>query len=97
MKLVPGDKVRVRADWPEAKGEKVHIRTPHFLRGREGRIERFIGDFANPEELAFGKPGLPKLGLYMVAFERGDLFPGTVRGRETLTADLYDTWLEKLA
>jgi nitrile hydratase len=62
-----------------------------------GRVERFIGAFANPEDLAFGKDGLPKIGLYMVAFERGDLFPGTVKGRETLTADLYDTWLEKIA
>jgi nitrile hydratase len=97
VKLAPGDKVRVRDDWPEARGGKVHIRTPHFVRGREGRIERFIGDFANPEELAFGKPGLPKIELYMVAFERESLFPGTARGKETLTADLYDTWLEKLA
>lgn len=97
MSFAPGEKVRVRDAWPEAKGEKVHIRTPHFLRGRVGRVERFIGAFANPEDLAFGKPGLPKIGLYMVAFERGDLFPGTVEGRETLTADLYDIWLEKIA
>jgi nitrile hydratase subunit beta len=95
--LATGDKVRVRNDWPEAKGEKVHIRTPHFVRGRVGRVERFIGEFANPETLAFGGDGLPKIALYMVAFERGDLFPGTVQGRETLTADLYDTWLEKIA
>jgi nitrile hydratase subunit beta len=97
VKLAPGDTVRVRDDWPEAKGAKVHIRTPHFVRGRTGRIERFIGEFADPEALAFGKPGLPKIGLYMVAFERDALFPGTVRGKETLTADLYDTWLEKIA
>jgi nitrile hydratase subunit beta len=97
VSFAPGEKVRVRDAWPEAQGEKVHIRTPHFLRGREGRVERFIGDFANPEALAFGKDGMPKIGLYMVAFERGDLFPGTVTGRETLTADLYDTWLEKIA
>lgn len=97
MKLALGDRVRVRNDWPEAKGEKVHIRTPHFVRGREGRIERYIGEFANPEELAHGKPGLPKIGLYMVAFDRDSLFPGTVHGKETLTADLYDIWLEKLA
>lgn len=97
MRLAEGDTVRVRDDWPEAKGEKVHIRTPHFVRGRVGRVERFIGEFANPETLAFGKDGLPKIGLYMIAFERGQLFPDTVQGRETLTADLYDTWLEKIA
>jgi nitrile hydratase len=97
VNLAPGDKVRVKDAWPEAKGEKVHIRTPHFVRGKTGRIERLIGEFADPEALAMGHSGLPKLRLYMVAFERGDLFPGTVAGRETLTADLYETWLEKLA
>jgi hypothetical protein len=30
----------------------------------------------------------------MVRFERDALFPGTVAGRETLTADIYETWLE---
>ncbi len=96
MSLVPGDKVRVRNDWPEAQGAKVHVRTPHFLRGREGRIERHLGRFGDPGSLAKGGDGLPKLDLYMVAFERADLFPGTARGRETLTADLYDNWLEKI-
>lgn len=95
MSYAPGDPVRVRDSWPEAKGTKVHVRTPHFLRGRKGRIERRLGEFANPETLAMGGDGLPKQALYMVVFERGDLFPGTVQGRETLTADLYESWLER--
>ena len=96
MTLAPGDKVRVRDHWPEAEGRKVHVRTPHFLRGRVGRVERHLGAFGDPGSLAKGGDGLPKLGLYMVAFERADLFPGTTRGPETLTADLYDNWLEKI-
>jgi nitrile hydratase len=94
MRFAAGDRVRVRDDWPEAAGRKVHVRTPHFVRGREGTVVRIMGEFANPESLAFGGSGLPKLPLYMVVFERGALFPGTARGRETLTADIYENWLE---
>jgi hypothetical protein len=94
MRFGPGDKVRVVDAWPEASAKKVHVRTPHFVRGRTGVVERVMGEFGNPESLAFGGDGLPKLPLYMVRFERGDLFPGTVKGRETLTADIYETWLE---
>jgi nitrile hydratase len=94
MKFSPGDRVRVRDDWPEAAGKKVHVRTPHFVRGREGVVERTLGEFGNPETLAKGGDGLPKLPLYMVVFAREALFPGTVQGRETLTADIYESWLE---
>lgn len=94
MRFGPGDRVRVRDAWPEAGGKKVHVRTPHFVRGRSGVVERVMGEFYNPEDLAFGGKGLPKLPLYMVRFERDALFPGTVAGRETLTADIYETWLE---
>ncbi len=94
MKFAAGDRVRVADRWPEAGGGKVHVRTPHFVRGRAGTVERVMGEFANPESLAFGGDGLPKLALYMVRFERGALFPGTASGRETLTADIYESWLE---
>ncbi|WP_395623671.1 SH3-like domain-containing protein [Sphingomonas daechungensis] len=94
MKFAAGDRVRVMDHWPEKAGYKVHVRTPHFLRGHEGTILRVMGKFRNPEALAFGMAGLPELPLYMVAFDRDALFPGTARGRETLTADIYENWLE---
>ncbi len=53
--LPPGSRVRVRADWPEAAGP-VHVRTPHYLRGRTGELVRHLGDFPNPEDLAFARP-----------------------------------------
>ena len=53
--LAPGGTVRVRDDWPEARGP-CHIRTPHYLRGRTGRVVRHLGDFPNPEDLAFARP-----------------------------------------
>jgi len=94
-RFAPGDAVRVRNDWPEASGERVHIRTPHFLRGHDGVIERVLGSFRNPEELAFGKPGLPPRTLYQVKFAHRALFPeANADPRDTLTADIYEHWLE---
>ena len=42
-----GDRVRVREDFPPG-----HIRTPIYLRGRQGIVERYFGTFGNPEVLA---------------------------------------------
>ena len=41
----PGDRVRVRRADPIG-----HIRTPAYVRGKTGEIERLCGEFANPEE-----------------------------------------------
>ena len=48
----PGDRVRVRAAHPPG-----HIRTPYYCRGHVGVVERLCGAFANPEELAYNRPG----------------------------------------
>ena len=50
-----GAAVRVKDDWPETRGP-VHIRTPHYVRGQKGTIVRHLGDFPNPEDLAFARP-----------------------------------------
>ncbi|HEX6979610.1 MAG TPA: SH3-like domain-containing protein [Alphaproteobacteria bacterium] len=93
--FAPGDRVRVRNDWPEAGPVRVHVRTPHYLRGREGIVERRLGSFPNPEELAFGKPGLPARMLYQVRFARAGLWSGAGAGpADTVVADLYEHWLE---
>ena len=34
----------------------VHIRTPHYVRGVMGEVVRHLGDFPNPEDLAFARP-----------------------------------------
>lgn len=92
-----GDAVRVADRWPEAGGVRAHVRTPHFLRGRTGTIERVLGAFPNPEELAFGRPGLPRVALYMVKFREADLWTsGGFEARDTLVADLYEHWLENV-
>lgn len=97
-RFAPGDAVRVRDDWPEAKaaetGRRPHIRTPHFVRGAEGTIERLLGAYANPEDLAYGRPA-GKHPLYQVRFPQRALFPdGKGAASDTLVADLYEHWLE---
>ena len=88
--LTAGAKVRVRDDWPEAKGP-CHIRTPHYLRGREGTVVRHLGQFANPEDLAFARPAA-KLDLYHVAFRPAALWPDA--GGDEVLVEVFGPWLE---
>ena len=65
--LSPGDTVAVLdADVPG------HIRTPFYVRGKRGVIERAVGPFRNPEELAYGRSGEPKRMLYRVRFAQAE-------------------------
>jgi hypothetical protein len=89
----PGDRVRVRLDWPETGPKRVHIRTPHYLRGRSGVIERVFGTYPNPEALAFGQAGLPAQPLYQVRFAQAPLW-AKAASVDTVVADLYEHWLE---
>jgi nitrile hydratase len=86
-----GDTVRVRK--VDAPG---HIRTPHYIRGKTGMIESFVGFFRNPEELAYGRSGLPLRALYRVRFAQSHVWPGYAGApADTLDIDLYEHWLER--
>lgn len=85
-----GQRVRVKEGDPPG-----HIRTPFYLRGKTGQIEDRQGEFRNPEELAYGKEGLPKKPLYLVRFRQTDIWSGyTGPAADTLSADIYEHWLE---
>jgi nitrile hydratase len=85
-----GQQVRVRAAHPPG-----HVRTPHYLRGRPGVVESIAGHFANPEELAYGRDGLPARALYRVRFRQIDLWqPYAGPAADTAVVDLYEHWLE---
>jgi nitrile hydratase subunit beta len=91
VKFSPGDRVRVRTfDGPG------HVRTPAYVRGKPGWIERVHGDFRNPESLAYGGDGQPRKPLYMVGFRQSDLWHERYREseRDNLYVDLYEHWLE---
>jgi nitrile hydratase subunit beta len=72
-----------------------HIRTPYYIRGKTGVIERFVGYFRNPEELAYGRSGEPRRALYRVRFVQSDVWPDyDGAAGDTLDIDLYEHWLE---
>lgn len=84
-----GETVRVRTAFPPG-----HVRTPHYIRGHAGVIESLAGHFADPEELAYGRDGLPKKTLYRVRFHQRELWPD-YRGpaRDTTVVDVFEHWL----
>ena len=86
----PGTAVRVRGMQPPG-----HIRTPHYLRGKAGVIERCLGLSGNPEQLAYGLPGA-SLPLYRVRFTMADIWGARAeRPDDTLDAEIYGHWLEE--
>ncbi|SEW03413.1 nitrile hydratase [Cognatiyoonia koreensis] len=82
--------VRVRKDMPPG-----HVRTPAYLRGKTGTVERVLGPFPNPEELAYRQKGTP-LPLYRVRFRLGDLWAAADSPDDTLEAEIYAHWLEQV-
>jgi hypothetical protein len=87
----PGDRVKVKFE--DRPG---HIRTPWYIRGKTGWIERIHGEFLNPESLAFGRGGLPKKTLYLVAFNQSDLWDKG-NNADKLLVDIYEHWLDPAA
>lgn len=85
----PGDRVRVRYAHPPG-----HVRTPSYVRGRTGVVERLCGSYPNPEELAYGRCGLPPQPLYRVRFLQNELWPD-YRGNpaDTVDVEVFQHWL----
>ena len=84
-----GDPVRVIDSHPPG-----HRRTPYYIRGKVGEIERICGEFPNPEELAYGFDGLPKKTLYRVRFRQKDVWSDYSGPTEdTVDVDIYEHWL----
>jgi nitrile hydratase len=86
----PGERVRVRRAYPIG-----HVRTPYYIRGIAGTIERVCGAFANPEELAYARSGEPARALYRVRFRQRDVWPGYAgRDDDVIEIEIYEHWLE---
>ena len=84
-----GDSVTVIRTHPPG-----HRRTPFYIRGKTGVIERSCGAFPNPEELAYGFDGHPDRPLYRVRFMQKDIWDD-YDGPEGDTVDLeiQEHWL----
>jgi hypothetical protein len=87
----PGQRVRVAA-----RAHEGHHRTPTYVKGKTGTVQRVHDSFANPETRAYGGDGLPTRRLYLVGFAASDLWPrydGDAEDRVLL--DIFEHWLEE--
>lgn len=71
-----------------------HVRAPAYLRGKTGVIERALGEFANPEQLAYGLKA-DKKPLYRVRFTMAEVWGDAAeRPTDTLDAEIFAHWLD---
>lgn len=89
-RFAPGARVRVRRADPPG-----HVRTPWYCRGHAGVIERICGSFANPEELAYNRDGLPAQPLYRVRFLCRELWHDYAGNpSDVVEIEIFQHWLE---
>lgn len=87
-----GQRVRVQGRFPRVG----HIRTPFYVRGQVGEVERVCGAFRNPEQLAFGGEGLPAPVLYRVRFDACSLWPDYAgSAADVVEVEIFEHWLER--
>ena len=85
------ERVRVKNMMPPG-----HVRTPAYLRGKTGEVERRLGSFGNPEELANGRKGDMK-ELVRVRFMMSEIWGDAAEHpNDTLDAEIFAHWLETL-
>lgn len=85
------ERVRVKATMPPG-----HVRAPAYLRGRTGEIERSLGAFENPEELAYHRRGDMRR-LYRVRFRMAEIWGDAAEAPDdTLDAEIYAHWLTRV-
>ena len=85
-----GDRVVVKRAFPPG-----HRRTPHYIRGKQGVIERICGAYPNPEELAYGFNGKPEKTLYRVRFTQKHVWPRYAGSpHDIIEMEIFEHWLE---
>ncbi len=73
-----------------------HVRTPAYLRGKTGEIERTLGPFGNPEQLAYRQKA-DKLPLHRVRFTMAEIWGDEVENpNDTIDAEIFEHWLTKV-
>ena len=90
-----GARVRVKDLDPPDAPRKPHLRTPFYIRGKTGAVERICGDFRNPESLAYGGDGLPAQTLYRVRFDQPHVWPDYAGPpQDKVEIEIYEHWLD---
>lgn len=94
----PGEPVVVRhEDAVRTAWRRPHLRTPGYLHGATGHVERNMGSFGDPSLLAYGIESAPLLPLYRVRFRLADLWSQAEAEEQetTVTVDVYANWLAR--
>ena len=90
MRFRVGERVRVAA-----RSHDGHHRTPDYVKGKAGTVERVHASFTNPETRAYGADGLPEQPLYLVGFPQKEVWSGYVGvSSDRLSVDVFEHWLE---
>ena len=85
------ERVRIKTMMPPG-----HVRAPAYLRGKVGVIERELGEFGNPEKLAYGLQA-EKQPLFRVRFMMAEVWGDAAEAPDdTVDAEIYGHWLERL-
>lgn len=80
-----------------SRWRRPHLRTPGYIFGLTGIIERFVGRFANPSVRAFGKVG-SEVDLYRVRFSQMQVWEAaglqyTGSENDSVDVEVYANWL----
>ena len=88
--LASGSVVQIKSYYPL----NAHLRTPFYVRGKKGRVSRFLGYFTDPTYLAVGSRQPPVRALYRVLFDAAELWgPGSAKKPHTVAVDVYGNWI----
>lgn len=87
-RFAPGDKVRTKNFHPTT-----HTRLPRYLRGHVGEIALLHGTHVFPDSNAHGGGEQPQ-PLYTVRFSARDIWGAARNPRDTVSADLWESYLE---
>jgi len=85
-----GERVRI-----DDRFEARHHRTPAYVKGREGVVERVCQAHGRPEVLGYEDRDDVALPVYRVRLWQRDLWPRyDGRGDDTLEIEIFEHWLK---
>ena len=78
----------------DSRSSTGHCRTPAYIRGKKGIIERICGRFPNPEEIALCKKNPKIVTLYRCRFKQMDVWVNySGKDSDTIELEIYEHWL----
>lgn len=85
-----GDRVRIADRSPPQ-----HNRTPAYVKGRSGVVERLCRPEGQPELMAYGGDGEPFQMVYRVRLAQSELWPDYAESpSDVLEIEIFEHWLE---